>query len=83
MAILEFRDDEREDLTCRSCRMGDNRGSREDGQGWAWWWCEDVNINSFLYRFASAYRASLLALHFRYWAAYLASVGGCGRVCAG
>ena len=66
MAILEFVDEERGDLTCWSCRRGGNRGSRDDGQSWAWWWCEGVKINSFLCCFAAAYRVPLLELHFRY-----------------
>ena len=69
MTILAFWDEERGDLPCRSCRRGGNRASRDDGQGWAWWRCEGVKINSFLCRFAAVHRALLLALRVRYWAA--------------
>ena len=69
MTSLEFRGEERGDLACWSCGRGGHRGSRDDGQGWAWWWREDVKINSSLCPFAAAYRVSLLALHLRYWAA--------------
>ena len=45
------------------------RGCRDDGQGWAWWWCEDVTINSFLCRFAAVHCVALVALNFWHWAA--------------
>ena len=53
VSILELRDEEGEDLAYRSCRRGGGRGSRDDGQGWAWWRREDVKINSFSCLFAA------------------------------